>query len=175
MHKGIIWFLGGNFCSCLPQFHCASCWLKCNIAWGLRRLFVINEKFFGTIDCWTYWNIYKCCFCIHSRVWMKVCGWKFYCIKRVMRFCDIKIIPWWKNMNVNYWNTKENHIPSESSVMLCFRDSASGFCYINDIVLAIHKLKKRFHQILYVDLDTHHGILLSCLLKPDFKLGIQQN
>ncbi|KAL1458267.1 hypothetical protein WDU94_008429 [Cyamophila willieti] len=37
------------------------------------------------------------------------------------------------------------------------RDMAEGFCYINDIVLAILQLNKKFHRILYVDLDVHHG------------------
>lgn len=37
------------------------------------------------------------------------------------------------------------------------RDSAAGFCYINDIVLAIHRLQRRFKRIMYVDLDVHHG------------------
>jgi len=37
------------------------------------------------------------------------------------------------------------------------RDKAAGFCYVNDIVLAIHTLKQRFGRVLYVDLDVHHG------------------
>jgi len=37
------------------------------------------------------------------------------------------------------------------------RNNASGFCYVNDIVLAIHRLQSRFKKILYVDLDVHHG------------------
>jgi len=37
------------------------------------------------------------------------------------------------------------------------RDNASGFCYVNDIVLAIHALRKKFERILYIDLDVHHG------------------
>ena len=37
------------------------------------------------------------------------------------------------------------------------RDSAAGFCYVNDIVLAIHKLQTAFKKILYIDLDVHHG------------------
>lgn len=38
------------------------------------------------------------------------------------------------------------------------RDQASGFCYVNDIVLAILKLRDAGHQrVLYVDLDVHHG------------------
>ncbi|XP_063705171.1 histone deacetylase 8-like [Culicoides brevitarsis] len=37
------------------------------------------------------------------------------------------------------------------------RDSAAGFCYVNDIVLGIERLKERFKRILYVDLDVHHG------------------
>ena len=37
------------------------------------------------------------------------------------------------------------------------RDYASGFCYVNDIVLAINKLRKTFGKVLYIDLDVHHG------------------
>ncbi|KAF8061951.1 HDAC1 [Scenedesmus sp. PABB004] len=34
---------------------------------------------------------------------------------------------------------------------------ASGFCYINDIVLAILELLKTYKRVLYVDIDIHHG------------------
>ncbi|KAJ2722323.1 Histone deacetylase 8 [Coemansia sp. Benny D115] len=34
---------------------------------------------------------------------------------------------------------------------------ASGFCYVNDVVLGILRLQQRFSRILYVDLDLHHG------------------
>merc|ERR1719346_214630 len=37
------------------------------------------------------------------------------------------------------------------------RTHAAGFCYVNDIVLAIHKLQAKFKKILYIDLDVHHG------------------
>ncbi|XP_041354298.1 histone deacetylase 8-like [Gigantopelta aegis] len=37
------------------------------------------------------------------------------------------------------------------------RDSASGFCYINDIVLGIIKLREKFDRVVYIDLDLHHG------------------
>lgn len=37
------------------------------------------------------------------------------------------------------------------------RDEAEGFCYVNDIVIAIHKLQEKFQRVLYVDLDVHHG------------------
>ena len=37
------------------------------------------------------------------------------------------------------------------------RDAAAGFCYVNDIVLAVHRLQAGFRRILYVDLDVHHG------------------
>lgn len=37
------------------------------------------------------------------------------------------------------------------------KDSASGFCYVNDIVLGILKLQEKFQRVLYVDLDLHHG------------------
>ena len=34
---------------------------------------------------------------------------------------------------------------------------ASGFCYVNDIVLSIQELRKKFDRVLYIDLDVHHG------------------
>uniref|UniRef100_A0A7N0VJD9 histone deacetylase n=1 Tax=Kalanchoe fedtschenkoi TaxID=63787 RepID=A0A7N0VJD9_KALFE len=34
---------------------------------------------------------------------------------------------------------------------------ASGFCYVNDIVLAILELLKDHERVLYVDIDVHHG------------------
>lgn len=34
---------------------------------------------------------------------------------------------------------------------------ASGFCYVNDIVLAILELLKVHERVLYVDIDIHHG------------------
>lgn len=33
----------------------------------------------------------------------------------------------------------------------------SGFCYKNDIVIAIQRLLKFFDRILYIDIDIHHG------------------
>jgi acetoin utilization protein AcuC len=37
------------------------------------------------------------------------------------------------------------------------RDRASGFCYVNDAVLAILELRERGLRVLYVDIDAHHG------------------
>jgi acetoin utilization deacetylase AcuC-like enzyme len=37
------------------------------------------------------------------------------------------------------------------------KDHASGFCYINDCVLAIERLLYDFRKVMYVDLDVHHG------------------
>lgn len=37
------------------------------------------------------------------------------------------------------------------------RAGASGFCYINDIVLAIIELLAYYPRILYIDIDVHHG------------------
>ena len=34
---------------------------------------------------------------------------------------------------------------------------ASGFCYINDIVLAILELLRCYKRVLYIDIDIHHG------------------
>jgi acetoin utilization protein AcuC len=36
-------------------------------------------------------------------------------------------------------------------------DFASGFCYINDINIAVKKLLNHRKRVLYVDIDTHHG------------------
>jgi histone deacetylase 1/2 len=37
------------------------------------------------------------------------------------------------------------------------RSEASGFCYINDIVLGILELLKYHARVLYLDIDIHHG------------------
>lgn len=37
------------------------------------------------------------------------------------------------------------------------KSSASGFCYVNDIVLAILELLKFHQRVLYIDIDVHHG------------------
>lgn len=37
------------------------------------------------------------------------------------------------------------------------RSEASGFCYVNDIVLAIVELLKYYQRVLYIDTDVHHG------------------
>ncbi|GBF99104.1 histone deacetylase [Raphidocelis subcapitata] len=37
------------------------------------------------------------------------------------------------------------------------KSEASGFCYVNDLVLAILELLKRHARVLYIDIDVHHG------------------
>ncbi len=37
------------------------------------------------------------------------------------------------------------------------KQEASGFCYINDIVLSILELLKYHARVLYIDIDIHHG------------------
>ncbi|CAO2604560.1 Histone deacetylase 1 [Lemmus lemmus] len=37
------------------------------------------------------------------------------------------------------------------------KSEASGFCYVNDIVLAILELLKYHHKVLYIHIDIHHG------------------
>ena len=34
---------------------------------------------------------------------------------------------------------------------------ASGFCYVNDIVLGALELLKQHERLLYIDIDIHHG------------------
>jgi acetoin utilization protein AcuC len=38
-----------------------------------------------------------------------------------------------------------------------FEDRASGFCYINDPVIAIYWLLDRGKRVAYIDIDAHHG------------------
>jgi histone deacetylase 1/2 len=37
------------------------------------------------------------------------------------------------------------------------KSEASGFCYVNDIVLAVLELLKKHPRVLYIDIDIHHG------------------
>lgn len=37
------------------------------------------------------------------------------------------------------------------------KSAASGFCYINDLVLGILELLKYHARVLYIDIDVHHG------------------
>jgi acetoin utilization protein AcuC len=48
-------------------------------------------------------------------------------------------------------------------------DRASGFCYVNDPVLAILLLRERGWRVLYVDIDAHHGdgVQLAFYRDPD--------
>jgi hypothetical protein len=51
---------------------------------------------------------------------------------------------------------------TDASVCVCVcvcvcRDEAAGFCYVNDAVLCLLRLRKTFSRIVYVDLDLHHG------------------
>ncbi|KAM0676221.1 Histone deacetylase 3 [Gurleya vavrai] len=37
------------------------------------------------------------------------------------------------------------------------KNEASGFCYINDIVLCIQNLLQKHDKVMYIDIDIHHG------------------
>eukprot|EP01080_Neovahlkampfia_damariscottae_P005038 gene5038-8634_t len=37
------------------------------------------------------------------------------------------------------------------------KSKSSGFCYVNDIVLGILELLKKYKKIMYIDIDVHHG------------------
>ena len=43
---------------------------------------------------------------------------------------------------------------------------ASGFCYINDIVLGILELLRTYPRVLYIDIDCHHGTAWKKLSTP---------
>lgn len=37
------------------------------------------------------------------------------------------------------------------------KEEASGFCFVNDIVMAIMELLSKFERVMYIDVDVHHG------------------
>lgn len=37
------------------------------------------------------------------------------------------------------------------------KEEASGFCFVNDIVMAILELLKTHERVMYIDIDVHHG------------------
>lgn len=39
----------------------------------------------------------------------------------------------------------------------CRKARASGFCYINDVILGVIKLRAKFPRVMYIDIDLHHG------------------
>lgn len=42
--------------------------------------------------------------------------------------------------------------------LIFISDGAEGFCYVNDIAIAIQKMRSRFQRVLYLDFDVHHGL-----------------
>ncbi|CUM66288.1 uncharacterized protein PRCAT00003950001 [Priceomyces carsonii] len=39
----------------------------------------------------------------------------------------------------------------------CMKSKAAGFCYVNDVILAISHLRREFGKVFYLDFDLHHG------------------
>ncbi|ORE00615.1 HDAC1 [Hepatospora eriocheir] len=37
------------------------------------------------------------------------------------------------------------------------KEEASGFCYLNDIVMCIQRLLTKHRKVMYIDIDVHHG------------------
>lgn len=59
-----------------------------------------------------------------------------------------KVIKGERSIGIN-WDGGRHH---------AFKQKASGFCYVNDIVLLIQKLRRKgFQKISYIDFDLHHG------------------
>ncbi|KAJ3296190.1 Histone deacetylase 8 [Borealophlyctis nickersoniae] len=77
---------------------------------------------------------------------------------RQKQFCRTSAM--WLYLGTAEDTTRKGKIDSCGSVFGLrefMSDEASGFCYVNDIVLGILKLQKRFSRILYIDIDIHHG------------------
>ncbi len=47
------------------------------------------------------------------------------------------------------------------------KNEASGFCYINDCVLGILELLKYHPRVLYIDIDVHHGWVVTHFNRPN--------
>ncbi|KAF2859417.1 histone deacetylase [Piedraia hortae CBS 480.64] len=54
-------------------------------------------------------------------------------------------------------NTSDVVINWSGGLHHAHKADASGFCYINDIVLAILDLLRVYARVLYIDIDVHHG------------------
>lgn len=58
-----------------------------------------------------------------------------------------------------------NHLMLNKDVVLnwyggrhhCAKNVAKGYCYVNDIVLGINRLRLKYQEVFYLDLDLHHG------------------
>ena len=83
--------------------------------------------------------------CLNKQLYSIAINWSggWHHAHRYLVYCDIISRDWTAISDIN--------------VLQCFRDEAAGFCYINDIVLGILKLKEQFPKVLYIDLDLHHG------------------
>ena len=51
---------------------------------------------------------------------------------------------------------RRRRVESRGLITMCLCN-CSGFCYVNDIVLAILELLKVHQRVLYIDIDIHHG------------------
>ena len=53
--------------------------------------------------------------------------------------------------------SRRSRVPLRGGLHHAMPSRASGFCYVNDAVLAILRLRERGLRVLYVDIDAHHG------------------
>lgn len=74
--------------------------------------------------------------------------WNFVCVIAGGTLKAVESIMTGKCDVVINWNGGWHHAQ---------RDEAAGFCYVNDIVIGIQKMRQKFNKILYIDLDVHHG------------------
>ena len=74
-------------------------------------------------------------------------------------------------------NLCQNFLVYKTSILF-FRDTAAGFCYLNDIVVAILTLRQKYERVLYIDLDVHHGDGVEdafCATNKVFTLSFHKN
>ena len=70
--------------------------------------------------------------------------------------CDIAI-NWWVASLQHFMYFFDNQIFRSGGLHHAKKFEASGFCYVNDIVIAILELLKVHQRVLYIDIDIHHG------------------
>lgn len=78
---------------------------------------------------------------------------------QVVTGATLSLVPFFKNIpDADYGGERVIAINWDGGRHHAARQNASGFCYVNDIVLLVQELRKYgFKRISYVDFDLHHG------------------
>jgi histone deacetylase 1/2 len=105
-------------------------------------------------------------YCIHSRIVSRYCVW-YITIDNVDVDCPVfdglfKFCQMYSGGSVGgayklNRGTADIAVNWAGGLHHAKKSEASGFCYVNDIVLSILELLKYHARVLYIDIDIHHG------------------